>query len=667
MKLKYLLFFILLIISYFGNAQTNQWAWVGGDSTYNNKGNYGVKGVGSSVNKPRIKQDGVYWKDKSNNIWMFGGSLSNSNGYDTLYNDLWKFDILTKQWTWISGDSTMNNFGVYGKKGVKASKNKPGARKGSLSWVDTTGNLWLFGGQGFAYSNIGTDGLNDLWKYDISSNQWTYVSGDSNLTGISNRINIKGVYNNINTPTARMYSCGWVDNLNDLWFYGGFGVGYNYSQQGQMNDLWKYNISSNQWMWVNGDSVSFKSSVYGNLGVPDTLNQPGARCWMNTWVDQSGNLWLYGGTTYDKQFNLNVYNDLWKFIPNTNKWVWIGGDSNFNKKPIYGIRNVSNVTSEIGARANSTLWKDNQGNIWFYGGYNMLTNIAYSYYNDLWKYNMNSNLWTWESGDSSFDILGKYGIKNQYSNSNNPSAKVGAFGISDTSGSLMLIGGMKIQNSNYYINNDIWIFKPGKDSIANSTFNMSGNILTPKYNSVKNIDLKIKGINGVINNLDSLGAYNLNLVTGNYTLTPSKNNDINKTNGVTTLDLALVQSHVLGKNKLNSPYKIIAADVNGDGKITTLDLVYMKRLILGIDTTFTNSTTKENRLWAFVDSSYQFPDTTNPFPFKDSISYIGLSANKTNQTFIGVKLGDVNWDWNPALARIPSKVFVRPKKIIINQ
>ena len=198
--------------------------------------------------------------------------------------------------------------------------------------------------------------------------------------------------------------------------------------------------------------------------------------------------------------------------------------------------------------------------------------------------------------------------------------------------------------------------------VSGTGFMVSGNIFNVQGYNIQNTNIAISGdMNYNLFLSNNLQYY---LAAGfNYILKPTKNNDINKTNGVTTLDLALTQSHILGKNKLNKPYKIIAADVNGDGKITTLDLVYMKRLILGIDTTFTNSTTKENRLWAFVDSSYQFPDTTNPFPFKDSISYIGLNANKTNQTFIGVKLGDVNWDWNPALARMPSKVFVRPKKI----
>ncbi len=203
--------------------------------------------------------------------------------------------------------------------------------------------------------------------------------------------------------------------------------------------------------------------------------------------------------------------------------------------------------------------------------------------------------------------------------------------------------------------------------VKGAFFSLKGKVTSVLGKTINNVEVKnLIGSNLV--NTDSVGNY---LITtqpnSNLTLKLSKNNDINKTNGITTLDMALIQSHILGKNKLNFPYKLIAADVNGDGLVTTLDIVYLKRLILGLDTTFTKTSTGEKRLWAFVDSSYQFPDTTNPFPFKDSISYIGLSANKTNQSFIGVKLGDVNWDWNPALARMPSKVFVRPKKILLTE
>ena len=52
-----------------------------------------------------------------------------------------------------------------------------------------------------------------------------------------------------------------------------------------------------------------------------------------------------------------------------------------------------------------------------------------------------------------------------------------------------------------------------------------------------------------------------------------------------------------------------------------------------------------------MDSAYQFVDSTNPFPYKDSISFTNLASNKTNQTFIGIKLGDVNYDWNASVAK----------------
>ena len=180
---------------------------------------------------------------------------------------------------------------------------------------------------------------------------------------------------------------------------------------------------------------------------------------------------------------------------------------------------------------------------------------------------------------------------------------------------------------------------------------VKGKTITPAGKIIKNSVVNFTGDGAGSNNTDSTGIYSLGLSNGNYTLSPTKNNDINKSNGVTTLDLALIQAHILGKSLLNSPYKLIAADVNGDGKITTIDLVYIKRLILGIDTTFNNTLTKENHLWVFVDSSYKFADSTHPFPFKDSNRYTNLNANKTNQTFLGIKLGDVNWDWNAAFAR----------------
>ena len=63
------------------------------------------------------------------------------------------------------------------------------------------------------------------------------------------------------------------------------------------------------------------------------------------------------------------------------------------------------------------------------------------------------------------------------------------------------------------------------------------------------------------------------------TVSASKTDDY--TNGVSTLDLVLIQRHIfLGLTKLDSPEKLLAADVNKDGKVTASDLVELRKLIL---------------------------------------------------------------------------------------
>lgn len=78
----------------------------------------------------------------------------------------------------MSGYNTINNTSVYGTKGTEAAANKPGGRNYPASWRDAAGNFWIFGG--FGYSATITAGyLNDLWKYNPTTDQWTWVSGNT--------------------------------------------------------------------------------------------------------------------------------------------------------------------------------------------------------------------------------------------------------------------------------------------------------------------------------------------------------------------------------------------------------------------------------------------------------------------------------------------------------
>ena len=136
------------------------------------------------------------------------------------------------------------------------------------------------------------------------------------------------------------------------------------------------------------------------------------------------------------------------------------------------------------------------------------------------------------------------------------------------------------------------------------------------------------------------GAYqfsNAIPLAGNYTVTPEK--DDNPLNGVTTLDLALISKHVLGIETLNSPYKMIAADANKSGTITTFDVVELRKLILGIYDELPN-----NKSWRFVDKSYVFPNPADPFAgtFPETKTVADVQADQTGEHFVGLKVGDVN-------------------------
>ncbi|MEO6038687.1 MAG: hypothetical protein ABIQ93_09760, partial [Saprospiraceae bacterium] len=101
---------------------------------------------------------------------------------------------------------------------------------------------------------------------------------------------------------------------------------------------------------------------------------------------------------------------------------------------------------------------------------------------------------------------------------------------------------------------------------------------------------------------------------------------------------------------LDSPYKILAADANRSGTVTTFDIVQLRKLILGILDTLPGSTS-----WRFLPANYVFADTLNPFAnaIPENISLANLTQDQLNQDFVGIKLGDLNGNTNAADPRSP--------------
>lgn len=132
------------------------------------------------------------------------------------------------------------------------------------------------------------------------------------------------------------------------------------------------------------------------------------------------------------------------------------------------------------------------------------------------------------------------------------------------------------------------------------------------------------------------GSFHFPVVPAGYMYTLEADRNDNPRNGVSTLDLVRLQRHILGAEPLTTPYQLIAADANNSGNISAIDLIEIRKLILGLYTSFPN-----NRSWRFIPTSYTFQDPYDPFPFDEEITFM-VDSTGAIEDFVGVKIGDLN-------------------------
>jgi len=108
-------------------------------------------------------------------------------------------------------------------------------------------------------------------------------------------------------------------------------------------------------------------------------------------------------------------------------------------------------------------------------------------------------------------------------------------------------------------------------------------------------------------------------------------------NGISTLDLILIQKHILGTLPLDSPYKIIAADVDNDKQVTAIDLVELRKLILATYEELPNTES-----WRIIPKTQTFEDPQNPWNFRTKIEMKQVEKDYMQEDWIGIKTGDVN-------------------------
>ncbi len=363
---------------------SGQWAWEGGSNITNAASVYGTRGVTAAANIPGGRSFAARWVDTSGNLWLFGGSGDDANGKAAAFSDLWQFSPTSNRWTWEGGNQNGNIPGIYGTVGIAAASNAPGARTSSVSWEDTTGNFWMFGGYGND-STPETIDMNDLWRLNTGTLQWTWTGGGS-LGGGKGIYGTQGAPNSLNQPGARELASSWVDANGNFWLFGGYGFDAT-GTRAYLSDLWEFSPSTIQWTWIAGSNQTNATGNYGVQGTASITNTPGARRDAMTWKDSSGNFWLLGGIGYAASGSTGELNDLWKFNVSSKQWTWVSGGNQTNALGSYGAKSIAAAVNFPGARDGSVAVTDASGNFWLFGGYAAnAQGPAGVALNDLWKY-----------------------------------------------------------------------------------------------------------------------------------------------------------------------------------------------------------------------------------------------------------------------------------------
>ncbi len=175
---------------------------------------------------------------------------------------------------------------------------------------------------------------------------------------------------------------------------------------------------------------------------------------------------------------------------------------------------------------------------------------------------------------------------------------------------------------------------------ANGSGRIAGMILNESHEGVENFEVRLENMSTAnmemeMTEEDGSFAFDEPELYDDYSIKPYHDKDHQQ--GVSTLDIILIQRHILNIQSLDSPYKIIAADANLSYSISAADIVDIRKLILGINEDYPSNTS-----WQFVSNTTDFIDPAHPWDYKSSHDIHNHLLDVNDAEFIAVKVGDVN-------------------------
>ena len=376
------------------------WTWIGG----NNHKNQHTTQDGSQV-YPGSRYGAASWYDSNAAVWMFGGTGFGAKRLSSpqlpRLDELWSFDIKQRLWKFYPNDNKTNNnqtppacFGcvacsyknrvlMFGpsntfifdmeKKSWSALHNStasPKPRSQPAHWCDMEkGVMWMFGG------TISNKKLNDFWKFSFDKLQW---------------IEIKAKNNKSVSPGKCSKATTWMHPSGVLYMFGGS------SSKLATSYFWSYSPGTLQWTKLGGTTgVTKCAGKYGEMGSASKKNYPGCREGAASWVDQHGNLWMFGGSGFDN-FSTTAFampgllSDFWMYNTSSHQWVWIGGLSREEGKPFFSEKGKANPRNIPGPRESAvSFFYETQ--LWLFGGAGHDVSGHDGILNDLWMYGVVKN------------------------------------------------------------------------------------------------------------------------------------------------------------------------------------------------------------------------------------------------------------------------------------
>ena len=367
-------------------------------------------------------------------------------------------------WVWMHGDSSgspmvqSSTEPVYGNLGIGSNSTSPGMRYTGASCIDKNGDFWLYSGQSVTALSLYT---NDLWKYETNTNKWIWMKGPQLSTSLNPIKGTRGIPSPSNQPGSCILGGMMVcDTNNNLWLI-----------TEKDNMLWKYNISDNEWTWMHGIEGMF-TAVYGTQGVSSPSNMP-------PHINESQTMLLHRKT--NTIWILDNNSDMWKYNIGTNEFTWVHGNHG-----LYANYGTKYVESSANYLKNSiyafhhTAWIDDD----YYYLFQNKPSI-------MWRYNFNSNMWAWISGDDTLQLS----LPDNVYNKNYCDFKDSAYVYNTTEAR-----GSSLPNSDY-----LWLYG-GFDSVGLWVFNkklLSWNWIEGGAHATKPIRHGIKGVPDV-NNFPSI-------------------------------------------------------------------------------------------------------------------------------------------------------------------